>query len=115
MPDEMEITNIGGSDPGKTQGVPKEYKFLMRFNIKNQTASVKGDRYEMDERDDEIRFNSEKLNDDYPDYVVVNRKTLSYVRRQRLGELDKDGFTIFFDDKGFCEKVDRPASSENQI
>ena len=55
MPDKVEITTIGGVDPGKKQGDPKEYDFLLRFNIDEQTANKGSDKYKIDESEDELR------------------------------------------------------------
>ena len=40
-----------------------------------------------------------------PDYIIINRKDLTYVRRLVLGDLDKDRYTMFFDDDGSCKKL----------
>ena len=115
MPNKVEITTIGGVNPGKEQGDPKDYDFLLRFNIDEQTANEGSDKYTIDESEDELRFDSEEYEGMIPDYIIINRKDLTYVRRLVLGDLDKDLYTMFFDDDGSCKKVDKPSSPDNQI
>ena len=115
MSNKVEITTIGGVNPGKEQGDPKDYDFLLRFNIDEQTANEGSDKYTIDESEDELRFDSEEYEGMIPDYIIINRKDLTYVRRLVLGDLDKDRYTMFFDDDGSCKKVDKPSSPDNQI
>tara|TARA_Y100001933_G_scaffold17223_1_gene14946 strand:+ start:63 stop:491 length:429 start_codon:yes stop_codon:yes gene_type:complete len=115
MPEKVEITTVGGVDPGKEQGDPKDYDFLLRFNIDEQTANEGSDIYTIDESENELRFDLKNPEDDGSNYIIVNRKDLSYVRRRMFGEIYKDGYTMFFDDNGSCEKVDKPSSPDNQI
>ena len=115
MPDKVEITTVGGVDPGKEQGDPKDYDFLLRFNIDEQTANEGSDKYAIDESENELRFDLENPEDDGSNYIIVNRKDLSYERRRMFGEIYKDGYAMFFDDNGSCEKVDKPSSPDNQI
>ena len=115
MPNKVGITAIGGVNPGKEQGDPKDYDFLLRFNIDEQTANEGSDKYTIDESEDDLRFDSEEYEGMIPDYIIINRKDLTYVRRLVLGDLDKDLYTMFFDDDGSCKKVDKPSSPDNQI
>ena len=62
-----------------------------------------------------IRFDLEKPEGDGSNYIIVNRKDLSYTRRRMFGEIYKDGYTMFIDDDGSCDKVDKPSSPDNQI
>ena len=77
MPDKVEITTVGGVDPGKEQGDPKDYDFLLRFNIDEQTANEGSDKYAIDESENELRFDLENPEDDGSNYIIVNRKDLS--------------------------------------
>ena len=61
MPDKVEITTIAGPDPVKEQGDPKDYDFLLRFNIDEQTANEGSDKYIIDESEGELRFDLENL------------------------------------------------------
>jgi len=115
MPEKVKITTVGGVDPGKEQGDPKDYDFLLRFNIDEQTANEGSDIYTIDESENELRFDLKNPEDDGSNYIFVNRKDLSYARRRMFGEIYKDGYTMFFDDNGSCEKVDKPSSPDNQI
>ena len=115
IPDKVEITTVGGVEPGKEQGNPKDYDFLLRFNIDEQTANEGSDKYTIDESESELRFDLEKPEGDGSNYIIVNRKDLSYTRRRMFGEIYKDGYTMFFDDDGSCDKVDKPSSPDNQI
>ena len=115
MPDKVEITTIGGVNTGEKQGDPKDYDFLLRFNIDEQTANKGSDKYAIDESEDELRFDSEEYEGSSPDYIIINRKDLTHDRRIVLGDLDKDGYTIWVVDDGSCKKVDKPSSPDNQI
>ena len=115
---EVEIETISSINSG-TEKVddPESWYFLLRFNIKENTASKGSTKYVIDEGENELRFISEKHSrDDLPaEYIVLNRKDLSYEDRSRSGDYKQDGYTMYTTAKGSCKKVDKPSSPDHQV